>query len=229
MTRAALFDWDGTLVDTRAGLIAAWRAATETVLGRAYPSTPEEELFVATCNGREVLPLLTPDPAVQRALTETYQTVYAATIGQTVAPFPGIPEMLADLRAQGQQIGIVTAKARIRFEADVIRAGLAEYVDIAVCADDVSRHKPDPEGVHTALARLAVPPDRAAMIGDSPQDVVSGLSAGTTGIGVTWGFFPADALHGAGAHAVVGHPAELARLLTRPRSGTRRRWTSAGR
>lgn len=211
--KTVIFDWDGTLIDSKAKLLDAWRAATQQVIGRAYPSTPEEERFVAARNGHNVLSSLTPSPDVQQQLTTAYHALYTASTND-VAPFPGIPELLVALRSSAHRIAVVTAKARARFEADVAHAGLADYIDVCICAEDVDRPKPDPAGVLHALDRLGATAAAATMVGDSPQDIAAGLAAGTRTVGVTWGFFGAADLAAAGAHALASTTDEFWALLT---------------
>jgi HAD superfamily hydrolase (TIGR01509 family) len=212
---AVLFDWDGTLVDSRATLLAAWRGATRAVLGTPFPDTPEEERLAWTLNGHEMLPRLTNDPATARELTGTFQRLYAASAERGVLAFVGAAELLDGLRARGRSIGVVTAKARIRYEADAARVGLADHIKIAICREDVTAPKPDPEGVQHALEAVGVQPGRAVMVGDSPQDIAAGIAAGVTPIGVAWGFFGRHELMAAGATTVAGTPDELLLMLNR--------------
>lgn len=210
--RAVLFDWDGTLVNTRTAILAASRTASEKVLGRVFPGTPDEEVQFWNVNGH-ALPLLTVDEAVRNQIKAVYMQAYTASMAAGVETFAGVPEMLDALRGSGTRIALVTAKERVFIRSEVERAGLADRIDHVVCAEDVSALKPDPEGVLNALAALEVPPEAAVMVGDSPQDILAAAAAGMKGIGVSWGVFPVQALHSAGASAVVDHPAELSALF----------------
>lgn len=211
---AALFDWDGTLLDSREALLHAWHTATEAVTGRRYPTTAEEEALVFTLPGSVLFPPLTEDERQLAALVDGFQAAYLEA-SEDVRAFEGIGDALADLRAAGLAIGVVTSKGRRRFEPDARRAGLAELIDAAICQEDVAAPKPDPAPVLAACAALRVAPGRAVMTGDTAVDVDAGLRAGTAVVGVAWGAGDEQALLTAGAHAVVRHPDELARLLPR--------------
>ena len=125
---AALFDWDGTLVDSRAALLAAWRDSTSGVLGRSYPATPAEEDLVFTLPGGQIWPTLAKDRHELEALAGSFQAAYERA-AEEVRAFSGVPEMLEELRIAGFAIGVITSKARIRFEADARCAGIAGLVE----------------------------------------------------------------------------------------------------
>lgn len=205
---AALFDWDGTLLDSRAALLAAWRESTAAVIGRSYPATPAEEDVVFTLPGRQIWPTLTDDVD---ELAGRFQEAYDRS-GERVRAFPGVLEMLEELRAAGVATAVVTSKARRRYAPDAVRAGLAGAIDIAICAEDAAAPKPDPDPVLRALERLGVSGSQALMAGDTPVDVAAAVAAGTTAVGVGWGHSPDADLLAAGAVAVARDPAELLEL-----------------
>jgi pyrophosphatase PpaX len=211
MTRAALFDWDGTLVDSRAALLRAWHVATEAVLQRRFPATTDEEELVFTRPGEELFTQLAGD-AGPAALVAAFQAEYAHS-SELVRPFAGVPEMLGALRAQGILIGVVTSKARVRFATDAERAGIAALIDHAVCVEDTTAHKPDPAPLLHALAQLDVAAGDAVMVGDTPVDIAAGEAAGTAVIGVAWGASGRELLRDAGAPAVAANAEELIRLV----------------
>lgn len=209
---AALFDWDGTLSDSRQALLDAWHASTERVLGRRYPDSDAEEDVVFTLPGIEIWPTLTRDEDRRRELVEAFEAEYART-SLSIVPFPGIPEVLRGLHDHGVAVGVVTSKARVRLEPDAERMGLSELVDVAVCAGEAAGSKPDPAAPLAALHQLGVAPEHAAMVGDTVVDIAAGSGAGTLTIGVSWGHSSAEQLRDAGADLIADTPAELLELL----------------
>jgi HAD superfamily hydrolase (TIGR01509 family) len=209
---AALFDWDGTLVDSRALLLAAWRDSTLHVLGRSYPATAAEENVVFTLPGAQIWPELARDDEQRLALIASFQEAYDQHADELLA-FAGVREMLEGLRAGGVSVAVVTSKARRRYGPDVSRAGLESLIDVAVCAEDADRAKPHPAPVLRALERLGVPGAHAVMAGDTPVDVAAGTAAGTRALGVAWGHAAAADLLAAGAEAVAQDPAELLAIV----------------
>jgi HAD superfamily hydrolase (TIGR01509 family) len=213
-TDAVVFDWDGTLLDSRAALLAAWHESTEDVLGRQFPVTEAEEREVFTLPGSAIWPRLAPDPRELDALVERFQQAYEHT-GELVRAFPGIPDALGALREAGVTVAVVTSKARRRFALDARRASLEVLIDASVCDGDAPASKPDPRPVLVALKALGVSPAGALMVGDTVVDVTAGLRAGTGVVGVLWGASTEDELRRAGAEAVVARPSELTDIVLR--------------
>jgi HAD superfamily hydrolase (TIGR01509 family) len=212
--RAALFDWDCTLLDSRSALIGAWHESTEAVIGRRFPATAADELEVFTLPGPQIWPKLAEGAAQQEELIARFQQAYERT-GQLVRAFPGVPEALQSLRVAGVALAVVTSKARRRFSLDAGRAGLEDLIDVAVCAEDAPAAKPDPSPLLKALELLEVPGSNAVMVGDTRVDVVAGLRAGTAVAGVVWGASTEDELFAAGAQAVLMEPEELVPFVLR--------------
>lgn len=217
---AALFDWDGTLADSRQVLLEAWHASTELVLGRRYPAASEDEDVVFTLPGAQIWPAISADAEQADRLAAAFQDAYADA-ARSLRAFPGIPEVLAELRERGIKIGIVTSKGRRRFVPDAERIGISRLIDVAVCAGEAAA-KPDPASLLAALGGLDVDPAEAATVGDTVVDVAAGRAAGTMTLGVGWGHgTPADLL-GAGADGVAASPPELLeRLLASEAGGDR--------
>jgi len=213
-TGAALFDWDGTLVDSRTALVAAWHDVTGEVLGRTWPVDEDDVRVVLSRRGTDVFPLLTDDPDLVRGLAEGFTPAYERHAVEGVRPFPGAVSLLEDLRARGVAVAVVTSKARVRYAADADRGGLGALVDAVACAEDVARGKPDPEAARGVLEQLGVPGERAVLVGDTVVDIATGRAAGIRSIGVTWGSTPAGPLRDIGADAVVASFEELRVALT---------------
>jgi pyrophosphatase PpaX len=212
MIDAALFDWDGTLLDSRSALLGAWHAATQEVLARRWPTNAQEEELVFTLPGSQLFPRVAGDAGAAERLRDGFQRAYETT-GEQVRAFPGVADMLAELRGAGLRIGVITSKARQRYDLDARRIGLAERIDLAVCQEDTRAHKPDPAPVRYALEALGVAADRAVFAGDTPVDVAAGTGAGTPVIGVAWGAAGARPLLDAGASVVARDARELTQIL----------------
>jgi HAD superfamily hydrolase (TIGR01509 family) len=210
--RAVVFDWDGTLIDSRAALLAAWHESTETVLGHRFPASAAEEREVFTLPGSAIWPRLAADDRQLQALVDGFQRAYEGT-GRLVRAFPGVPRALAELREAGVAIAVVTSKARRRFSADARRTGLEELIDASVCDGDAPAAKPDPAPVLAALEQLEVATDAALMVGDTVVDVTAGLRAGLAVAGVLWGASTEDELRNAGASTVLAEPGDLTAIV----------------
>ncbi|MDO9377450.1 MAG: HAD hydrolase-like protein [Nocardioidaceae bacterium] len=211
--RCVLFDLDGTLIDSRPALVAAYRAAFDEVLGTEFPELEDDpERFLTP----RVLEVCT-DVAGPRAgdCVEAYDRHYRDTTYRLVTPYPGILDMLAVLRGRGVVTGIVTNKGRARAERDLAWVGIEPgSLAAVVCAEDTVERKPHPAPVALGIATAGVGAAETVYVGDGPQDARSGRACGASTISVLYGYYGREALREAGADHVAATPADLARLLT---------------
>jgi pyrophosphatase PpaX len=205
-----LFDLDGTLIDSGAIILASFKHATRTVLGR---ERPEEELaaLVGGAGLREQMGLL--DPRRVDELVRAYRE-HNEPLHEELEAFSGVETVLSRLTRGGRRLGIVTAKRRKTVDLAFAVLPLERYFDAVVTVDMTDRHKPDPEPVQKALELLDALPRETAFVGDSPFDVAAGRAAGVFTIAATWGkIHPEERLVAAGADLVVATPEELLDVL----------------
>jgi len=138
---------------------------------------------------QESFRVLTGDPAAEPA--DEYTRRYVAHADQVMtamtrvyAPAAGV---LATMRARGVGTAIVSTKYRYRIEAILAHCGLAGAVDVIVGGEDVSRHKPHPEGLLRALAGLGIDSAQAMYVGDHPVDGHAAAGAGVRFVRVLTG------------------------------------------
>jgi len=190
---AALFDFDGTLVDTTEMIFQSMRHATSSVLGRDDFS--REELLA---NVGQPLPRQMELFDAERAelLLEAYRAHHEEHHDALIAEFPGVDEALSRLRAAGVRVVVVTSKRRRSVEMALEKfPGLDLVVDLFVTMDDTTEHKPHPEPLLRGLELIGdVPKDQAVYVGDSPFDVQAAKAAGLTSVAVSWGAFSEDTL-----------------------------------
>jgi pyrophosphatase PpaX len=181
---AILFDLDGTLLDTDVYISGAFNAVLlDAGLGpldveryRAVIGQPLADCY------RHLAPGL--DPVRLCEQHRVWQTRHL----DLVKPMSGASELLESLRARGLKVAVVTTRSQRSSTPSLERSGLLSLLDTVVSAEDVSRHKPDPEPLRVALARLGVSPARAAMVGDTSADVDAGRAAGVqVVVGVDFG------------------------------------------
>jgi pyrophosphatase PpaX len=95
--------------------------------------------------------------------------------------------------------------------------GIASLFGVTVGYEDVSRHKPDPEGVHLALERLGAQPEQTLLVGDSAADLQAGLAAGCWTCHAAWGLYPGHpGVDGVQPHAVAQEPRTVLGLVKAP-------------
>ena len=184
-----LFDLDGTIVDSGWIILASYRHATTTVLGRDYP----DEVLLARVD----------------ELARAYREFYAPLHSELQA-FPGMLELLRRLDEEGRTLGIVSAKRHDIVQLALDALGFGDTLDIVVGSDEAPRGKPHPDQILLALNRLGADPDQTAYVGDAPFDVAAAKAAGVHAVGVTWGgIHTRERMEGEGPDAVVDTAEEL--------------------
>ena len=206
--KAILFDMDGTVLDTLRDL----NAAANTALAEfGFPAMSLDETRRRVGNGSRrllelSLPEGTPDDILDRILA-WYLPYYNAHANDTTAPYPGIAELLAALKAAGTPLAVVSNRT-VKELAAIHFPGLLE---IAVGENEAGgvRRKPWPDTLLTAAAALGVEPGDCLYVGDSEVDVLTAGRAGMDCASVLWGFRSREELEQAGAKLFFSTPVEL--------------------
>jgi len=211
VNRLALFDCDGTLVDSqaniclamehsfdRAGLVPPTRAATRRIVGLSLV---------------EAMRVLLPeaDAALHLALAEDYKAAFHRLRGNGLVDeplFEGIAEAIETLDQAGWMLGVATGKSDRGLRLCLAHHGLAHRFITLQTAD---RHpsKPHPSMAELAMVEAGAAPETTVMIGDTSFDMAMAVAAGSHALGVAWGYHPPEELTLAGAHRVAATPASL--------------------
>lgn len=218
MSRAALIDLDGTLLDTAPDLAAAANA-TLAELGLV----PVEAARVRDFVGRGIAVLVrraleaSLGRAAEATLLERAQALFAAHYerenGRAARPFPGVVEGLAAMRAQGLRLACVTNK-HSRFTLPLLgKTSLERFFDAVVTSDIAGARKPDPAVFLHACRLLGVAPAEACAIGDSANDAEGARAAGCRVLLVPYGYREGRSLAEIACDGVVSSLEEAARLL----------------
>jgi pyrophosphatase PpaX len=211
--RTVLFDLDGTLIDSIELILASYR---HTMAEHGYPDVSDAEWLrgVGTPLRTQLGQWATSQEQLD-ALVATYRTYNLANHDRMVRAFPLVPELVHRIRASGIRTGVVTSKNREGTRRGLKLVGIEEAMEVLVCADDVTRAKPDPEPVHRALELLQADPASTIFVGDSIHDLVSGREAGVLTGAVLWGPFARQELEPAAPDYWLSTPQELGELLLR--------------
>ena len=211
--QTAIFDLDGTLLDTLEDLYRAVNIALDT---HSLPLRTRDEVRSFVGDGvemliRRALPAGSDEDTVYTVLS-AFKTTYAAICKDNTRPYDGIIPLLTALREGGIRVAVVSNK----FDA-ATKALCAEYfgslVEVAIGERTGVRKKPAPDTVLEALSALDVPAEGAVYIGDSDVDIRTAENAAMPCISVAWGLRDEDFLLAGGATTLVRTPEELLGLL----------------
>ncbi|HEX9307156.1 MAG TPA: HAD-IA family hydrolase [Anaeromyxobacter sp.] len=208
MARLAVFDLDGTLVDSLDDLHASVNHALAAV-GLAPRTRGEVHGFVG--EGARVLlaRAVAPHGELLEPALAAWRPHYEAHCLDRTRAYPGIEALLAGAR---RVLAVHTNKPGVMARKIVAGLGLLPRFAAVVGGDEAPR-KPDPTGLLEIMARMGAPPEETVFIGDSRHDVETAHAAGVEMVAVAWGFSTRDELVRAGAMVLVESAAELARWV----------------
>ncbi len=207
--RAVLFDLDGTIIDTNELIIQSFFHALRGVVPEGFT----REHIIPSMGQPLTMQLQQFSGQNDVAqLTQAYREYDHLRHDEMVSLFPGVAEVIPQLRNAGIRLGIVTTKMR----ATTIRAlellGISDYMETIITLDDVEHAKPHPEPVLKAIQALGTDPSETLMVGDSTVDMESAIAAGAIPVGVAWSLKGENKLFEAGAAHMLREMNELPAL-----------------
>jgi phosphoglycolate phosphatase len=217
MTRLAVFDCDGTLIDGQASICHAMEAAFAEV-ALPVPDRNQIRRMVGLSLPQAVRKLVPDiDEAMQRDIVDAYKRAFRAQreAGELSQPlFDGIAEVLDALHGAGWQLAVATGMSRRGLDHCLATHGLTRHFVSLQTADD-NPSKPHPAMLEAALFEADAEAAQAVMIGDTVYDIQMACDAGVRAIGVDWGYHAPEELTAAGAEFVATSPAALKEYLLR--------------
>lgn len=210
MAEAAIWDMDGTLVDTAELHFEAWRQ-TCAELGRGF----SRDDFAATFGRRnpEIMHILFGDrfgPAEVEKIGEHKEELYRAAAAKGVELLPGVAELMEGLQRAGFRQAIGSSAPKANLDLILRLTGISKYLGAVVSAEDTTRGKPDPQVFLIGAERLGVPPARCVVFEDAPAGVQAAKAGGMKAVGVSFvGHHDPATLRAAGADVVVHSLSEL--------------------
>lgn len=211
LPRLAVFDVDGTLIDSQHNIVAA--------MGQAFRAQGLEEMPAAAVRRIiglslvEAVARLRPDLPASRheAIAQSYKDAFfilRARPDHREPLFPGVIDALAQLEAGGWLLGIATGKSQRGLHAMIERHGLqGRFVTLQTA--DGNPGKPHPAMVLQAMSEAGAAPERTVMIGDTSFDMQMARAARARAAGVVWGYHPPEDLLAAGAETMIDDFREL--------------------
>ena len=225
--KLVIFDLDGTLIDSRLDLVHSVNAALRHIgrtelpddviasyVGDGAPVLIQRALGVDAARGEVV------DEALVRKGLEFFLKYYREHKLDHTTVYPGVAEALATIQNAAshshnggpRKLAVLSNKPVVPSRAIIEALGLGQFFSQVYGGNSFTSKKPDPEGARKLLEEYGVPPQQAAIIGDSHVDVNTGRNAGMVTVGVTYGFAP-HTLQDEPPDVLVDHPSELATLF----------------
>lgn len=206
-----LFDLDGTLLDSVRLILDSYHYTTTK---HALPARTDDEWLAGLGTPLRVQfrDSVRPDLSMDQ-LVATYREFNLANHDAMAAAYPGVVDVLRQVRQRGIRFGLVTSKNQYGARLGLKLMGIEEEFEVVIGADDVVNPKPHAEPVLKALERMQVAKEHTVYIGDSVHDMESGRAAGVRTAGVLWGPFTRDQLERTKPDYWLERPGDLMTLL----------------
>ncbi|MHC4122810.1 MAG: HAD family hydrolase [Planctomycetota bacterium] len=215
MFKAILFDLDGTLLDTLADIANATNFALSEL---GFPTHPVDSFRYFVGDGIEqkakrVLPKDCSQPQVLQKVMKLSEHFYRRHWADNTKPYPGIPELLSELRNRNIPMAILSNKPDEFTQLTANKLLAKGSFDIICGIKDGAVRKPDPATAIQIAEKLNIPPRQFIYLGDTDTDMATAVAAGMYPVGALWGFRTADELKSNGAKALLERPQQLLELL----------------
>ena len=204
-----IFDLDGTLLSTLADLAASTNYALRT---HHMPERSIDEVRRFVGNGvKKLMERAIPDGLNNPLFEETFATFrqhYMQHNLDATQPYPGIMQLLEQLKAEGKNIAVVSNKFYAATR-ELCRHFFGDLVPVAIGEREDIRKKPAPDTVIEALRELGVDKEGAVYIGDSDVDIMTAKNSGMPCVSVLWGFRDKEFLLEHGATTLISQPEDM--------------------
>lgn len=213
MNKMVIFDLDGTLLDTLDDLCNSVNYSLRT---NNFPERSLEEVRTFVGNGiRLLIERSVPEGTSKELIDKTFEcfkTYYAVHCNDKTKTYPGVMDMLKELKKNGYKIAVLSNKAQYAVTklCDIYFNNL---LDDAVGARENVAKKPSPDALYICAENNNINLNNVIYVGDSDVDVATANNAGVRGIAVTWGFRSRELLIKCGAENLADNTDELLQIL----------------
>lgn len=207
-----IFDWDGTLMDSEARIVACVEAAVAD-LGLASPG-PDAIRNIIGLGLREAVHTLFPDAGdhLHLEIAERYRAHFFSSNEAPSSLFEGTREVLEYLHEQDYLLAVATGKSRSGLDHALETTGMGGLFHVTRTADE-TYSKPHPEMLHQILDQFGLPPTKALMIGDTEYDLQMAANARMPSLGVDYGVHERERLLKLRPLACLGDIKEIPKWL----------------
>ena len=213
-TKVIIFDFDGTLCDTRSNIIVAFRATMERLgLEMRDEATCGATIGLTLRDGFKSMYPTLDDAAIDNCV-DTYRQIFAERREELMPElFPGVKETLEELHRRGHRMTIASSRLTDSLLLFMRHHAIDHYFEYVVGSDSVTNHKPHPEPALKTLAELKIEPSEAIMVGDMPVDIAMAHNAEIRAVGVSFGNATHEELAEAKADWIIDDITKLLEII----------------
>ena len=212
--QAVIFDWDGTLIDSQAQIIASMQAAFRH--NDLQPPAAPAIRHIIGLSLDKAISILAPELDYDRidSLIDAYRSKALSASSHTNELFEGVQSCLAFLHQQDLHLAVATGKGRKGLDLALASSGLLDYVTMSRCADE-TRSKPHPQMLDEILTDLNLQPSQAIMVGDTTYDIDMANNIGMDSVAVTYGMHDETVLRKSNPTHLINDITQLKSLIVK--------------
>lgn len=210
MIDTILFDVDSTLIDTASVMIDSLKITLKKLKNITIKDDSELYFILGITGEKAITKFVTNDAEKVILLNDWAKNVTTLKYKEKV--FPGIKNLLADLKKLGYTTGVVTSKNQYEMDSEFNRFHLNTYFDCIINASDTKKHKPDAEPINFALKKLNKPSNSTVYVGDSPYDLETAINSDVNFAWAKWGSKAEEKLFNQ-AQMILYKPTDLFKYL----------------
>lgn len=173
MFKYILFDWDGCLANT----LPIWLAGYKEIF-KQYKISPSDKEIVDQVFGRwegpKTFGVNNLEEFTDKLVTEVNKHILCANLHKYVL------STLLSIKKQNKIISIITSSRKSQIQMQLKKHNITNIIDFIISAEDILKHKPDPEGINKILNYFKAPKNQTIIIGDSDKDIIAGKNARIT-------------------------------------------------
>jgi phosphoglycolate phosphatase len=212
VTPLVLFDLDGTLIDSSAGIFASMAHAF-TRMGQPVPPVEQLRGYIGPPLRQSFPDVVGHDPEHIEQTVGHYRERYDSLGWSEHQVYPGITELVTTLAESGRRLAVVTTKLHTQAQKIVQHLSFGARIERVYGPNGDGSHSEKAVMIADALRDFGIPAAHTTMVGDRYFDIAGGIANGVRTLGVSWGFGSEEELRQAGAHAIAHTPAELQAML----------------
>ena len=215
MIDTVVFDFDGTIMDTNDVIIGSWQHVYRTLRGKEG----DLDYILSTFGEPLEYSMETSFPEVpMEESVKIYRDWHRERFLDMIKLFPGITEMLQEVKNRGYKMGIASSRLRLTLEQGLGKYDLGKYFDAIVAVEDTENPKPAPDIVLKTLDLLDAKPENAIMVGDSRLDILCARNADVQSVLVAWsatlaGKTKEDFPPGEAPDFIIDQPSDLLEII----------------
>ncbi|MDO4869569.1 MAG: HAD-IA family hydrolase [Bacillota bacterium] len=183
MIDTVVFDFDGTVMNTNKIIIMSWQHTFNEIRGH---DGDMEYILGSFGEPLEYSMRNTfPEVPVEESI-KIYRDYHRDKFYDTIELFPGIIELMSQLKSEGIKTGLATSRLKVTTYQGLEKYDLFRYLDNIITVEDVDKAKPDPEILYASMKNLNSDPENTLMLGDTKLDIACANNAGVTSVLVGW-------------------------------------------